>query len=259
MKTLRLVVSYQCPLRCDVCYARATHSQLTVPRKLLAEVVENAASEGFEAVALGGGEPLYTLPHTLKASREASRAGLRVAVTTSGYGLDGATLKKLEGAGLNHLQLSLGDNRVNILGAYRFMLKARRHCTFGVNLLLSPRLVPLLPMFIKRFDLDGVDQTTLLLPKGGYTLRFTRDEFMRYYTMLHGVRTEHTTVLIDCATQQILSGRCESEGCSFFPDGMVSRCAFGCGRRVPWSGSLTEAMADDRDECREGLTVLSHS
>jgi hypothetical protein len=224
--------------------------------KLVKGAIQSAANEGFESVALGGGEPLHTLPLTQYAVKTASKAGLLVAVTTSGYRLTKNTLRKLEAEGINHLQLSLGDRRVNITSAYEFMVKTQRCCSFGVNLLLSPRLVPLLPAFIKRFDEDGVDQATLLLPKGNAG-RFTYSEFMRYYSVLKGIKAKHTAILVDCATQQILQGRSELEGCSFFPDGTVSKCAFDCEPRVPWKGSLTEAMREENDQCKEGLAVLN--
>ena len=253
MKVLRLLVGYQCPLRCPSCYV--PHNHFDTPLNLVERVLANAVDEGFEVVALGGGEPLYTLEHTLKVTTMTSRLGFAVAATTSGYGLNDDSLRRLEAAGLDHLQLSLGDGRVNLTRAYDFMVHAAHRCMFGVNLLLSPKLVKLLPAFIERFDNDQVSQVSLLLPKGGFTARFTRDDFMRYFLTLRKLKPSNTMIRVDCATQQILHGGCGSEGCSFFPDGTVSRCAFGCGPHKPWSGSLAESMADDTAVCREGQRV----
>lgn len=253
MKVLRLSVGYQCPLHCESCYM--PHKQFDTSLSLIERVLANAAHEGFEVVALGGGEPLYTLEHTTKIITLVSRLGFLVAVTTSGYGLNADSLKRLETAGLDHLQLSLGDGRVNVTRAYDFMVHAKRRCMFGINLLLSPSLVRFLPAFIKRFDTDRISQVTLLLPKGGFTSRFSKDEFMRYFLALRKLKSSNTAIRIDCATRQILHGSCGSEGCSFFPDGTVSRCAFGCGPRRPWTGSLEDAMSRDVSRCKEGMLV----
>ncbi len=254
MKVLRLSVGYQCPLQCRSCYM--LHDQFDTPLNLVERVLANAADEGFEVVALGGGEPLYTLEHTAKITSLASELGFAVAVTTSGYRLDPDSLGRLEASGLDHLQLSLGDGRVNLTRAYDFMVHAERGCMFGVNLLLSPQLVKLLPAFIERFERDHVSQVSLLLPKGGFTPRFTHDDFMRYFLTLRKLKSSNTAIRVDCATQQVLHGSCGSEGCSFLPDGTVSRCAFGCGPRKPWTGSLEEAMAGDLSICREGCLLL---
>ena len=251
-------MSYRCPFQCEACYVPHGDNWPTADSSLTSKVIQNAADEGFENIALGGGEPLSTLPLTLYAIKIASKTGLVAAITTSGYGLTEKVLGSLENAGLNHLQLSLGNGRVNIPSAYEFMVKTQRRCAFGVNLLLSAGLVPFLPAFIKRFDEDGVDQATLLLPKGN-ARRFTYSEFMRYYSALKDIRAKHTAILVDCATQQILQGHSEPEGCSFFPDETVSKCAFDCEPRVPWKGSLTEAMREENDQCKEGLAVLENA
>lgn len=255
MKVLRLATGYQCPLRCPAC--SAPHSDVTTPLDLVRRVVENASDEGYEHMALGGGEPLFTLDHTLQVLEMGVAARLTSAVTTSGSSLGATTLARLEASGLDHLQLSVGDGRVNFPKAYELMVRAHRKCTFGVNLLLSPRLASLLPAFLRRFDSDRVDQVTLLLPKGGFVPRFSREEFLRYFAVLRALKPGHTVIRIDCATRQILNGTCESEGCSVFPDGSVSRCAFGCGPRLPWSGSLSEALRADMGCCEEGQRILA--
>jgi hypothetical protein len=255
LKVLRLATGYQCQLRCRACYA--PHNDFTTPLDFVHRVMENASDEGYKHMALGGGEPLFTLDHTLHVLEMGVAAGLTSAVTTSGSSLDATTLARLDASGLDHLQLSLGDGRVNLANAYEFMLRVRRKCTFGVNLLLSSRLVGLLPAFVRRFDADMVDQVTLLLPKGGFVPRFSREEFLRYFAVLRSLKPRHTVIRIDCATRQVLNGMCESEGCSVFPDGSVSRCAFGCGRRMPWSGSLNKALTGDVNSCREGQLVVA--
>jgi hypothetical protein len=228
-----------------------------MPLELARAVIENAAAEGFDSVALGGGEPLTALSRTMAVAEIASRMGLTVAVTTSGYGLTEKTLRKLEESRVDHIQFSLGAYRTNVATAYRLLVKERRRCSFGANLLLSPHLVPYLPRLVNRLDSDGSSQVTLLLPKGSNVPRFSRDEFMRYYSALKTLKPKNITILVDCATEQILKGKCESEGCSFFPDGTVSRCAFGCGERKPWNGSLKETIADDPHQCNEGLAILA--
>lgn len=257
MKVFRLAVSYLCPFRCAICYA--PHENVQTPLELVSAAIRNARDEGFDEVAIGGGEPLYTLQHTLKTIQWASDAGLLNAMTTSGYGLSEEVLRQLENAGLNHLQLSLGDGRVNLIAAYRFMTSVKRHCGFGVNLLLSPRLLRILPELIQRFDSDHLDQISLLVPKGNTCKKFTEANFMHYAAILQQVKTSTTQLLIDCATQQTLHGHCDSQGCTLFPDGTVSRCGFGCGPRLPWNGSLAEILSQDSGQCREAIPILTKS
>jgi MoaA/NifB/PqqE/SkfB family radical SAM enzyme len=225
-------------------------------RDFVERVIAAAVRESFKVAAIGGGEPLEALDTTLHAIRTANRSGMLTAVTTSGVGLTIDALRKLKQAGLDHIQLSLGDNRVNLLDRLPLLIR-HADTTVGINFLLSPRWIPRLEEIVNVLDRDGINQVTLLLPKGKNVTRFTRNEFMHYFEKLMGVQSKakHITILIDCLTHRILTGQCNSQGCTIFPNGDVAKCAFHP-YRLRWRGeSISEAIRLFPSDCPEVVNV----
>jgi hypothetical protein len=221
-------------------------------RDLVERIIEAAARESFKVAAIGGGEPLEALDTTFHAIRTADRFGMLTAVTTSGVGLTIDALRKLEQVGLDHIQLSLGDNRLNMLDCLSLLVKHAK-ATVGVNFLLSPRWIPKLESLIEVLDKEEISQVTLLLPKGKNVTHFTRNEFMRYYEKLTKVspRVRHITIFVDCLTNCILKDGCVSHGCTVFPNGELAKCAFHP-YRLRWrGGSISEAIRLFPNDCLE--------
>jgi pyruvate-formate lyase-activating enzyme len=227
-------------------------------RDLVERVIEAAARESFKVAAIGGGEPLEALDTTFHAIRTANRFGMLTAVTTSGVGLTIDALRKLEQVGLDHIQLSLGDNRVNMLDILSLLVKHAK-ATVGFNFLLSPRWIPKLESLIEVLDREEISQVTLLLPKGKNVTHFTRNKFMRYYEKLTKVfpRVKHITIFVDCLTNCILKDGCVSQGCTIFPNGDVAKCAFHP-LHVKWNGrSISEVIRMFPNDCPE-IPSLHH-
>jgi len=225
-------------------------------RDLVERVIEAAARESFKVAAIGGGEPLEALDTTFHAIRTADRFGMLTAVTTSGVGLTIDALRKLEQVGLDHIQLSLGDNRLNMLDIL-FLLVKHAKTTVGVNFLLSPRWIPKLESLIEVLDREEISQVTLLLPKGKNATHFTRTEFMRYYEKMMMVcpRVRHITIFVDCLTNCILKDGCVSQGCTVFPNEELAKCAFHP-YRFRWDGgSISEAIRLFPSDCPEAVNV----
>jgi hypothetical protein len=178
------------------------------------------------------------------------------AVTTSGVGLTIDSLRKLEQAGLDHIQLSLGDNRLNMLDCLSLLVEHAK-TTVGVNVLLSPRWIPKLESLIEVLDREEISQVTLLLPKGKNATHFTRNEFMRYYEKLTKVspRVKHITIFVDCLTNCILKDGCVSQGCTVFPNGELAKCAFHPYRLKWGEESISEAIRLFSSNCPEAVNV----
>jgi MoaA/NifB/PqqE/SkfB family radical SAM enzyme len=237
-KVLRLSITDVCPLNCPFCYA--SKSNRTLKKDVIKEIIREAFDDGYMHVAIGGGEPLCVLPELTEAIEVAKHFGMNVAITTSGFGLTKEKLKRLKKCGVDIIHLSLGAYRENNIEAYRLL--TQHEVRFGINLLISPKLIAKLIAILKRFEEDGAYQTTILLPKMGAP-RLSIDAFINYLEKLKVIENEIKSmqVYIDCLTNRILTGKCYPQGCSFFTDLTVSRCAFGA-PKAKWNGDLTKAV-----------------
>ncbi len=250
MQTLRLALTSRCRLNCPSCYAEKCGENM--PRDLAERVITTAAKEGFEVAAIGGGEPLEALGIVLHAIHTANQCGMQTAITTSGLGLTVDVLRKMDRAGLDHIQLSLGDNRVNLLECLPLLIR-QANTTVGINFLLSPRWIPKLEELVKVLDTNAINQVTLLLPKSDHVSHFTRDQFMCYYENLKRSQSKlkHTTILIDCLTHCILTNGCVSQGCTIFPNGELGKCAFHPYRHKWSEESISKAIQLFPGDCPE--------
>jgi pyrroloquinoline quinone biosynthesis protein E len=105
-------LTHRCPLRCPYCsnpteLARAS-AELPTPGWL--SVLDQAAALGVLQVHFSGGEPTARRDLVELVAR-AERAGLYTNLITAGVSLDAARLQGLAQAGLQHVQISLQDDR----------------------------------------------------------------------------------------------------------------------------------------------------
>lgn len=246
MQVLRLAVTERCPLRCSFCYSRKSDSTLCIPT--IDKVVRQASEMGYAHLAVGGGEPLMALDETVAAINAAKHYRMSTALITSGLGLTAGVIKQL--SEVDHIQISLGAHRVNLLDAYEVLMSSGK--PFGVNLSVSPKQLHRLMPLLLQFEASGASQTTILLPKmvgdpfwlsASHKSFFRMTPFGKYLGVL--VRAKQNLhrmkVGIDCVTHRVLTGRCEAQGTSFFTDLTVSRCAFGS-YRSQWQESLQNAV-----------------
>lgn len=87
----------RCNLRCRHCYSSSGPERRgELDGERLAELVEDAAREGYGAVSLSGGEPLMFRGHAALLGR-AKEVGLATALTTNGTLLDAERARRLSG------------------------------------------------------------------------------------------------------------------------------------------------------------------
>ncbi|MER7282980.1 pyrroloquinoline quinone biosynthesis protein PqqE [Dactylosporangium sp. NPDC000244] len=105
-------LTYRCPLRCPYCSnpleLAAYREELTTGQ--WCDVLEQARAAGVLQVHLSGGEPLLRRDLAELVGR-ASRLGMYTNLVTSGIPLTDDLLSALLAEGLDHLQLSLQDDR----------------------------------------------------------------------------------------------------------------------------------------------------
>ena len=91
-RVIQLHPTLRCNLACRHCYSTSGPAQrAALPVRLLLDVVEDAATLGFDVIAVSGGEP-FLYPHLTDVLRHARSVGLRTAVTTNGTCLGGGRL-----------------------------------------------------------------------------------------------------------------------------------------------------------------------
>ena len=102
-----LVVTRRCNLACEYC-SEYDHVSPPVPLESPIERVDRLAALGTSIVTISGGEPLLQ-PHLDEVIHGIRRRGLLAGLITNGYLLTAARIGALNGAGLDHLQISI-DN-----------------------------------------------------------------------------------------------------------------------------------------------------
>jgi pyrroloquinoline quinone biosynthesis protein E len=104
-------LTYRCPLRCPYCSnpLELPGRSRELPTDIWRDVLAQAGRLGVLQVHLSGGEPAAR--HDLESLVESARAaGLYTNLITSGLLLDRDRLRRLQAAGLDHVQLSVQDS-----------------------------------------------------------------------------------------------------------------------------------------------------
>ena len=102
-----LIPMRRCNLSCAYCNEYDDFSK-PVPTALVQHRIELLAALGTSAITLSGGEPLLH-PHLAEIIRCIRRHGMLAELITNGYLLTSECIRKLNRAGLDHLQISI-DN-----------------------------------------------------------------------------------------------------------------------------------------------------
>jgi radical SAM protein with 4Fe4S-binding SPASM domain len=166
---VHLAITTRCNLACSGCYVprRGEVSELTVAD--WCDLIAQWAQMRVFQIAVGGGEPLLYdgLFEVLACAHE---HGLVPNLSTNGTLFDADTVRCLQGAGVARVNVSWnspgGDDcgrSQSAMRALRFLLDSTMQV--GVNLLITPALLPHLPQVLARLQALGVRQVTLLRPK----------------------------------------------------------------------------------------------
>jgi pyrroloquinoline quinone biosynthesis protein E len=103
-------LTHRCPLACPYCSnpLELDDRAAELDTATWARVFEEAAALGVLQVHLSGGEPA-SRRDLVEITAAASQAGLYTNLITSAVGLDTTRLRRLQAAGLDHVQLSIQD------------------------------------------------------------------------------------------------------------------------------------------------------
>lgn len=243
-KALRVATTYKCPLNCHVCYAPKSNADMS--DDLFAFLLEEGKKLGFESIGYGGGESLINKNQILRFLKMAKNEGYLNSITTSGYNLTIQYLKQLIKNGLDHLQLSLGYNRVNFYEKIT-ILKDTKKVSYGFNFLVDPRRLTELPFVHKGFEQTDCSYIVYVIPKVNwelYHLRFTYDQARDYIFILSKIKKESKKqFFVGCATNFLRNQECLGlkEGISVSADGMISMCGY-CDEWMYINSSLKDTI-----------------
>jgi len=166
-ETVHLAITARCNLSCPGCYVPRFDAAPELTTAELHGLVDQWAQMHVFQLAVGGGEPLLRedLFDVLAYARERD---IVPNLTTNGTLLTPDVLRRLEWAGAARVNLSWngpgggGQGRA-VTRALRMLLDSALQV--GVNLLVTPALLPGLPRLLARLHARGVRQVTILRPK----------------------------------------------------------------------------------------------
>lgn len=168
-ETVHLAITTRCNLACSGCYVprQGEKSELTVAD--WCDLIAQWAQMRVFQLAVGGGEPLLYngLFEVLACARQ---HGLVPNLTTNGTLLDVDTVRCLQQAGVARINVSWnspgGDDHDRGRAASRALrLLLDSTIWVGVNLLVTPALLPRLPQVLAQLQALGVHRVTVLRPK----------------------------------------------------------------------------------------------
>jgi radical SAM protein with 4Fe4S-binding SPASM domain len=176
-ETVHLAITARCNLSCPGCYVPRFDTELELTTAELRGLIDQWAQMRVFQLAVGGGEPLLRedLFGVLAYARE---QGIVPNLTTNGTLLTPDVVRRLERAGVARANLSWndipsesedgsGNGRQGqgraVTQALRMLLDSTLRV--GVNLLITPSLLPRLPHVLARLQALGVRQVTILRPK----------------------------------------------------------------------------------------------
>ena len=166
-ETVHLAITARCNLSCPGCYVPRFDAGPELTTAELHGLVDQWAQMHVFQLAVGGGEPLLRedLFDVLAYARE---RGIVPNLTTNGMLLTPDVLRRLEWAGVARVNLSWngpggGGQRRAVAQALRMLLDSALQV--GVNLLVTPALLPGLPRLLARLHALGVRRVTILRPK----------------------------------------------------------------------------------------------
>jgi radical SAM protein with 4Fe4S-binding SPASM domain len=168
-ETVHVAITTRCNLSCPGCYVprREGNSELAIADwcDLLAQWAQMRVFQ----VAVGGGEPLL-YAGLFEVLAYARQQGLVPNLTTNGTLLDRDAVWHLQQAGVARVNVSWnspgGDNWGRNQAASRALrLLLDSTMGVGVNLLVTPALLPRLPQALARLRAFGIRRVTVLRPK----------------------------------------------------------------------------------------------
>ncbi|MFB3815439.1 MAG: radical SAM protein [Terriglobales bacterium] len=148
-------VTKGCNLRCIHCRATATElsSPLDLPTAKARDIIEQIAAYANPILVLSGGEPLYR-KDIFELATLATERGLRVALATNGTLVDKAVARKVVGAGVKRVSISLDGADAETHDAFRGIPGAFDNAITGLRNLKQLGMSVQINMTIARHNVD---------------------------------------------------------------------------------------------------------
>jgi radical SAM protein with 4Fe4S-binding SPASM domain len=253
-ETVHLAITTRCNLSCPGCYVPRQEGEPELTVTDWCNLIAQWAQMRVFQVAVGGGEPLL-YDGLFEVLSCACEQGLVPNLTTNGILLDSDTVRHLQQAGVARVNVSWNspggsdrDRRQAASHALRLLFKSSMQV--GVNLLITPSLLPHLHQVLARIQSLGVRRVTVLRPKppatpaGADTAwyvrnRLRRADLLRLGTVLN-VWQGVLALEVDSALVSLMGDagpahlrwrgihRCTAGRriCTVWPDGRVTPCSF---------------------------------
>lgn len=174
-------VTKGCNLRCVHCRATATElaSPTDLPTPKALDIIKQIADYGNPILVLSGGEPLYR-PDIFQLAKYGTELGLRVALATNGTLVTKEIAKKIAGAGIKRVSISLDGATAEIHDQFRGIPGAFDAAIYGfrnlkelgmpvqINMTIARHNAAQLPQVLEMVRGLGADalHTFLLVPVG---------------------------------------------------------------------------------------------
>lgn len=172
-------ITLKCNLGCSHCGSRAGDSradELSTAEAL--GLVHQLADVGIEEVTLIGGEA-FLREDWLDIAKEITRCGMRVGMTTGGYGINATTAKRMAEAGFTQISVSVDglapthDELRGRVGSHFFAFETMKHLTsagikFGCNTQINRLSARELPLVYEQIQQAGAVawQLQMTVPMG---------------------------------------------------------------------------------------------
>ena len=172
-------ITLKCNLGCNHCGSRAGDArtdELSTEEAL--DLVHQMADVGIGEITLIGGEA-FLRPDWLTIAEEITRCGMRVGMTTGGYGINRTTAERMTAAGFTQVSVSVDgigvthDELRGRVGSFHFAFETMKHLTaagiqFGCNTQINRLSARELPMIYERIRDAGAIawQLQMTVPMG---------------------------------------------------------------------------------------------
>lgn len=260
-ETVHVAITAHCNHDCPGCYVPRSTTEPELSPAEWCRLIDQWAQMRVFQLAVGGGEPLL-YPGLFEVLTHARAQGIVPSLTTNGTLLTAETVRRLAAAGVARVNVSwdaADQRRPSVAGALRLLLDSAMQV--GVNLLVTPALLPDLSRILAQLRALGVRRVTLLRPKPAAANaawyeanRLCRTDLLRLRATLRewqgALELEVDSALVNLmgdlgpaflrrrAAYGCAGGR---RICTVWPDGTVTPCSFladlhaGNARRAPFA------------------------
>jgi len=152
-------ITLRCPLKCSHCYVDAGEKEAAgvLSTREAFGVVDQIRATGTPVVVLSGGEPLLR-EDIYEIARYGTDQGLRMVMGTSGYLIDQETAKKLKGAGIRAVAISLDSSDPMVHDSFRGLLGVWERAVAAIRNCRNAGLAVQINMSVMRSAISDVEE-----------------------------------------------------------------------------------------------------